>query len=141
VSPGTLLEARVGYRNFNLCPHCVLQGQQAILCRLCEGIPMISRSDGKLFHLLLADRPIPYPAESKSEASEKLSTCFWYSHVSQIEKTSSVIVILPGSATNHASLFRQIEHIADLLAELLASARRVAGMYELVGGRLVESTY
>ncbi|HEY1482078.1 MAG TPA: hypothetical protein VGF19_05070, partial [Candidatus Acidoferrum sp.] len=64
MSTGTLLEARVGYRNFNLCPHCVLQGQQAILCRLCEGIPMISRSDGKLFHLLLADHPIPYPAES-----------------------------------------------------------------------------
>jgi hypothetical protein len=72
VSTGTLLEARAGYRNFNLCPHCVLQGRQAILCRLCEGIPMISRSDGNLFHLLLADRPIPYPAESKSDASEKL---------------------------------------------------------------------
>ena len=41
MSTGTLLEARVGYRNFNLYPHCVLQGQQAILCRLCEGIPMI----------------------------------------------------------------------------------------------------
>jgi len=53
----------------------------------------------------------------------------------QLERTSSVIVILPGSATNHPSLFRQIEHIADLLAELLASSRRVAGMYELVGGR------
>jgi hypothetical protein len=141
VSTGTLLEARVGYRNFNLCPHCVLQGQQAILCRLCEGIPMISRSDGKLFHLLLADHPIPYPAESKSEPSEKLSTCFWYSHVSQRETTSSVIVILPGPATNRASLFRQIEHIADLLAELLANARRVAGMYELIGDGLVEFAY
>jgi hypothetical protein len=141
VSTGTLLEARAGYRNFNLCPHCILQGQQAILCRLCEGIPMISRSDGKLFHLLLADRPVPYPAESKSEPSQKLSVCFWYSHILQLEKTSSVIVILPGSASNRASLFRQIEQIADLLAELLASDRRVAGMYELVGGGLVELTY
>ena len=50
-------------------------------------------------------------------------------------------MILPGSASNRASLFRQIEQIADLLAELLASDRRVAGMYEQVGDGLVELTY
>ena len=53
----------ITYRNFNLCPHCVFHGEQSLLCRLCEGIPMISRSDGKTFHLLLADYPARYPAE------------------------------------------------------------------------------
>jgi hypothetical protein len=38
-----------------------------------EGIPMISRSDGKTFHLLLADFPARYPAEKASGNTEKTS--------------------------------------------------------------------
>ena len=39
----------ITYRNFNVCPHCILHGKQSLLCRRCEGIPMISRSDEKHF--------------------------------------------------------------------------------------------
>ena len=35
----------ITYRNFNLCPHCDFRGGQSLLCRLCEGIPMISLKD------------------------------------------------------------------------------------------------
>jgi hypothetical protein len=68
----------IAYRNFNLCPHCVFQGEQKLL-RLCERIPMISRPDGQLFHLLLADQPMPYPAETESGPTTQISVCFWYS--------------------------------------------------------------
>lgn len=54
--------ASAPYRNFNLCPHCASTGHPALLGRLCECLPMISRSDGQTFHLLLADRPLPYPS-------------------------------------------------------------------------------
>jgi hypothetical protein len=59
------------YRNFNEYPHCALHGKQSLLCRLCEGIAMISRSDGKTFHLLLADYPARYPAATASGNTEK----------------------------------------------------------------------
>lgn len=119
------------YRNFNLCPHCQLHGEQALLRRLCEGLPMISRSDGDLFHLLLADRPLPYPLERSSGPTRKISLCFWHCHVSQPQTTNSTIVILPSTHTNRPSLFRSIEIVADLLAEELARRGHLDDFYDL----------
>lgn len=120
-----------GFRNFNLCPHCARNGRQALLCRLCEGLPMISRSDGHTFHVLLADRPLPYPIERETGPTRKLSVCFWYSHVHQPDCTFSTIVILAGSRANHPALFRKIELVADLLAEELGRSEKLAEVYEL----------
>lgn len=92
---------------------------------------MISRSDGETFHLLLADRPMPYSGEELAGASEKLSVCFWYTHVRQPECTFSTTVIVAGSHSNHPSLFRKIELIADLLTADLAREGKLAEVYEL----------
>ena len=45
---------------------------------MCESMPMISRSDGKTFHVLLADRPLAYPQERQSRAPAGAAACFWY---------------------------------------------------------------
>ena len=92
---------------------------------------MISRSDGETFHLLLADRPLPYPLECDSGPTRKISVCFWYAHIRSPKSTFSTIVILVGTHTNHPSLFRKIELAADLLAEQLAREGHLAGVYEL----------
>lgn len=120
------------YRNFNLCPHCAYIGQPPLLCRMCEGLPMISRSDGKNFHLLLADHPLPYPIERAAGATKNISVCFWYKHVREPKTTFSIIVILPHSQGTRASVFRAIEVVADLLAEELAQNGCLAEFYELV---------
>lgn len=121
----------ITHRNFNLCPHCVHLGQQAVLTRLCEGSPMISRSDGATFHLLLADRPLPYPIERTAGTTGQISVCFWYSHIRQPKHTFSTVVILPESRTVHPAVFRRIETVADLLAEELARHGSLADFYEL----------
>jgi hypothetical protein len=36
---GLMAPPPVEYRNFNLCPHCELQGLDPVLLRLTEGIP------------------------------------------------------------------------------------------------------
>lgn len=64
------------FRNFNLCPHCQSRGEEGLLCRMCEGVPMISRSDGKHFHLFLADQPVPYPAEKRPGAQTLFRSVF-----------------------------------------------------------------
>jgi hypothetical protein len=128
----------IAFRNFNLCPHCTGRGEQGLLCRLCEGIPMISRSDGKNFHLLLADHPSAYPAERDAVECAKTSVCFWYSHVCDGGPTCSTVVILSDSRASYSKLFRQIESAADLLAGLLASSYRPPTFCELVGNSLME---
>jgi hypothetical protein len=39
---------------------------------------MISRSDCRNFHLLLADRPLAYPMERDKDPMPMTSVCFWY---------------------------------------------------------------
>jgi len=102
---------------------------------------MISRSDGKTFHLLLADRLTPYPNECNSGETQKLSACFWYSHDSDPQTTCSTVVVLPVTSAIRISLFRQIESIADLLASELLRDGRLGGMYEFSGERLTEVSY
>ena len=126
----------ITYRNFNVCPHCILHGKQSLLGRRCEGMPMISRSDGKTFHLLLADHPAQYPAERDSGDTEKTSVCFWYSHELDSGSTGSTVVILRDPGLHYAGLFRLIETAADILAKQLAARYRPATLCELVNGGL-----
>jgi len=129
----SLLEDQVTHRNFNLCPHCVHHNQQGFLGRLCESMPMISRSDGDTFHLLLADRPLAYPQERSAAASGGISVCFWYSHVATGADTHTTVVILPETRLNQPVLFRAIESVADLLAGKLLHTNRLASLYQLSG--------
>lgn len=122
----------VTYRNFNLCPHCALNGLQTPLARLREGLPMISRSDGENFHIVLADRPLPYPNERSAGPTRKISVCFWYSHVRHPKTTFSTVITLEGSRMNHPAVFRRIEIVADLLAEELAAHGHLAEFYDVV---------
>jgi hypothetical protein len=132
----SFLVDQVTHRNFNLCPHCLHHGQPGLLCRLCESMPMISRSDGDTFHLLLADRPLAYPQERKSKAPDGVSVCFWYSHVATGLDTHTTVVILPEMHLNQPVIFRVIDSIADLLANKLLHTNRLASLYQLSGHAL-----
>lgn len=122
--------SHVEYRNFSWCKHCAGQGEEGLLSRLSEGMPMISRSDGELFHLVLADRPAPYPAERKFGRTRMLSLFFWYCHVRNGDCVQTTVVILPIECSERLSLFRRIEAIADLLTEKLRNCPELKTMYE-----------
>ena len=133
--------SRSKFRNFNVCPHCEWNGEEALLTRLSEGIPMISRSDGRNFHLVLADRPLPYPVESAGGPTGTISVCFWYVYGAENRETKSTVVLFEGILGPEATPFRQIESIADMLADELLRRRRLAGFYNLKGHEIVELAY
>jgi hypothetical protein len=93
---------------------------------------MISRSDGESFHLLLADRPVPYPNEITSDPTRKVSVGHWYSHVRGSDQTRSTIVVLPCADTNRPTVFWLIETAADLLADELRHRGQLAEVYEFI---------
>jgi hypothetical protein len=64
------------------------------------------------------------PAERASGNREKISVCFWYSHVLDGGSTRSTVVILRDAGLNYAALFRLIETATDLLAKQLANSYR-----------------
>jgi hypothetical protein len=100
---------------------------------------MISRSDGKSFHLLLADQPLPYPAERGTKHSGLVSVCFWYAHARNGHKTFTSVVVLPGKEKGYAAFFRKVEQAADLLAEELQANSQLSSLYELQDEVLVET--
>jgi hypothetical protein len=129
------------FRNFNVCPHCEWIGEEALLFRFSEGIPMISRSDGRNFHLLLADRPLPYPAELGADPAQTVSVCFWYAYGEKKAATKSAVVLIESRAHLKEKLYRQIEFIADVLADELIRRRELAIFYNLQGNSVLELSY
>ena len=129
------------FRNFNLCPHCEQLGRAPLLVRMSEGMPMISRSDGRSFHLVLADRPLPYPAERNSGDTGELSLYFWYCCGDAKNPVRSSLVLVPGRMNKEAGIYREIEHIADLLTEKLRQQLELAVLYSFQGNVLRELCY
>jgi hypothetical protein len=129
---------RAEYRNFNLCPHCKKQGKETFLWRFSEGFPMISRSDGETFHLLLADSPRSYPAELSSGRTNSLSLCFFYEHQATRNMTQAVTVLISGESGRGSLTYRQIESIADLLAADLMESSELPTLQILEAGELTD---
>jgi hypothetical protein len=127
---------RLRWRNFNICPHCRANGRRDVLERLTERGPMISRSDGMLFHIVLGDRPIEYPQEKSTGHSDMKSVGFWYLHEENAGLTESVVVILRKPPMGGVSLSRHIERVADELADRLRVSSRLACLYEYDGQQL-----
>ena len=132
---------RVVFRNFNLCPHCEQLGEDPLLLRMSESMPMLSRSDGKDFHLVLADRPMPYPAERETRLAEQVSLCFWYSYGGNKNATRSSLVLVPADEAKYGEFYRSIEWVADLLTARLIDERSLAVWYSLEGDSLREVSY
>lgn len=112
-----------------------------MLLRMSESMPMISRSDGKDFHLVLADRPQPYPAERNEGPTRQLSLYFWYSYGRNKTPTKSSLVLVPANEVKYGEYYRSIEWVADLLTAKLLEERSLATWYELEGNYLREVTY
>jgi hypothetical protein len=106
-----------------------------------EGMPMISRSDGRSFHLLLADHPLPYPAERVAGPTRTTSVCFWYVYGEEMSATKSTVVIFECSASSRDKMYRRIEFIADVLADELVRRRELAVFYNLQGNSVLELSY
>jgi len=133
--------SRVAYRNFNLCPHCERLGEDPLIIRMSESMPMISRSDGQDFHLFLADRPLPYPAERCEGPARQLSLCFWYSYGANKVATRSSLVLVSSDDVKYGEYYRSIEWVADLLTAKLLEERSLAVWYSLEGNSLREVSY
>ena len=125
----------------SVCPHCRAKGEITILDRLNEQGPLTFRSDGNLFHLIAGDRPISYPAERSAKKSEMRSIGFWYVHDGNGPETETTVVILRRPPQDQIQVLRQIEMVADKLAEQLTKMVRLPTLYEFDGSRLVAKTY
>jgi len=124
------------FRNFHCCPHCEKNGRNPFVDWMNDSAPVISRSDGETFHLVLGDRPIEYPHEKSSGKSEMVTAGFWY--VKDIDcKTefAGTVVVMLRKRADKTELLHQLEIVADRLVEKI-NKTDVETFYEFDGDRL-----
>lgn len=102
---------------------------------------MISRSDGRNFHLLLADRPVAFPVERDAESPPMTSVCFWYLCGADRRATKSTVVLFDCHEGSREKMFRQIEFIADVLSDELLRRGELAVFCALQGDSILERSY
>ncbi len=109
--------------------------------------PIISRSDGETFHLVLGDRPISYPAEKSSGKTDKVTAGFWYvketveknnkdGEKGGDERLSGTVVVMLRKPPGGIGLLQQLEIVADKLVEKINKDKFIETFYEFDGNRL-----
>lgn len=99
-------------RNAKTCGHC---GKPFL--RLTAETPIVSRSDGKTFHLALFSGPQPRPKVYGGFYRRQMACNFSYSIAGKYEST--VIIVFRVEETESVFL-HDIESAADKLSELIA---------------------
>src|SRR5260221_10845576 len=102
---------------------------------------MISRSDGRHFHLLLADHPLPYPAELGGGPTQTVCVCFWYAYGGEKTAAKSAVVLFEPCGVRQEKMDRLIKFIADGLADELLRRRELAAFYKLRGKSVLVLRY
>jgi len=138
---GPLQPSKLRWRDFNICPHCLANGRSCPLERLNEWGPIISRSDGRNFHLVMGDRPIVYTQERASSKGEQRSAGFWYVHEANGGSTETVVVILRKPHGGRSSLLGYFEKAAGKLFAKLCKSSRLCCLYEFDGQHLYRVVY
>jgi hypothetical protein len=101
----------------------------------------IVRSDGRSFRLIAAARPVSYPTANPLVEAQMFSIGFWYDRKLIGPFAESVVVILRRPPREPINVMRQVEMVADRLAERLAKNTRLAATYEFDSYRSVLKAY
>lgn len=89
---------------------------------------------GKTFRLEAANAPVIFPSASGTSKIES-SIGFWYTQKNA--STECVVVMIRQSGRQPFEVRRQVDFIADKLAEQLARNRRLSAVYEFDGSEMV----
>lgn len=119
-------------KNFEKCSHC-----EHRLIRLGEKTPLINRTDGKTFHLTLFSGPYRRGIRLGDLHGEVLLCTFVYVHDRIGPNNEHVTVTITKADPTEEGAFRQVNALADNLAELIARAGRIERNYRFDKSRLV----
>ncbi len=116
-------------KNFLVCPHCKAHGLQRRIVRETEQTPLVSRSDGRNYHLFLQYGPGRQPSKTGSTTREEYILHFRYALESKGIANDPVVVVLKVSGHMKEALNNSIEEVADKLATHLEEGQRLSPFY------------
>lgn len=122
--------------NFEICPHCKAKGNSGIMMRLYEHTPLITRSDGKNYHLLLFDGPSIWYGRNGTPIAGRAVAGFYYASDKLRIDHAQIVVILRTVGLKRPEVVAAIEESATLLAKILESSQRPEQAYLFDAGQL-----
>ena len=111
-------------RNAKECAHC---GKTFV--RLTGDTPLVNRSDGETFHVSLYAGP--------NLSSGRTICTFGYVHDRIKAETEYVNVAIPFPTKSRPRAAKELEEVADKVADLVQTGKKLASSYVLEKGRLV----
>jgi hypothetical protein len=115
-------------KNFSTCPHCAAKGKRkSARPATAHRTPLVSRSDGKTFHVYLEESFI----RTNSERSAEAVALFRYDLDSAGVNGESTLVVIPLASGEPGAGLSELERAADELAEILGSGRSLPQQHVL----------
>jgi hypothetical protein len=116
-------------RNFATCAHCLLKGKTRDHGPSTRRTPLVSRSDGRTFHLYLEEQ---HPFSVGTETAERSTAAlFRYDLDEPQAHAESTLVMIHVSGLESGNLTDFLERAADGLASVLAAGQMLRRRYEL----------
>ena len=117
-------------RNFTVCRHCILNGKPGRLPRISADTPVVSRSDGRSYHLYLQLGPRLQPSPTGANLSGKYLAHFRYSLDSQKKNNEPVTVLIKAKFQTPSRVLELVEKFADTIARELEEGKAPARFYK-----------
>ncbi len=114
------------HKDFTICPHCFAKGKdRRIRPATPHRTPLVSRSDGRSFHLFVEESQIrPAPQGRNFE----IVALFRYDLDPDVKAESS-LVLIPLATNDSQRAAELLAQAADKLAEILARAESLKRVY------------
>jgi hypothetical protein len=117
-------------RNFETRTHCEYNRKPNKIIRVGRNTPLISRTDGKNYHLFLFHGPTPVPATTKGSLPGDFLVNFRYALDSQKMANKPVMAFMHNSPDEPLQQARvRIEAFADRLEKILKDGKRPESIY------------
>jgi hypothetical protein len=123
------------HTNFSVCKHCMLNGRPGLLPRVTQDTPVISRSDGRSYHIYLQYGPRLRPSPSGAVIPGVYLAHFRYALDSKKLRDEPVIVAI-NAANQPYPVVQIVGIVADKLAAMLEAGKVPARFYQWSAGSL-----
>ncbi len=112
------------YKDFDTCPHCTAAKKSGRIMRMEAKTPLISRSDGKHFHLYLFSGPDPWYAKSGAPIAGRMTTNYFYASDKLKVSHEAVMVMFRTTDLDYDRIVEAMRDAADRIAEILSKGER-----------------
>ena len=116
--------------NFGVCKHCLLNGRPGNIPRVSADTVLVSRSDGRSYHLYLQVGPRRQPSLRGGTVPGIFLAHFRYALDSQKITNEPVIVLIQANFKDSKAVNEIVEKIVDKLANILEDSRKPAKFYK-----------